>query len=251
MHNTILSKIKGKKPFFGSTLMLGTARTGELMALDGYDFLMVDMQHGPFNKSSATEAVRILARTAVTPFARVADNTSGAINDLLDAGALGIVVPMVESAAQAEMAVRAAYYPPRGKRSRGGSAAAVHGDAYASWANDEIVLVVMIETLEGLEKAEEIFAVEGLTACLLGTSDLSGELQCPRTDARIKSAADKLLALGKRRGIAVGISIGNPAEVAEWQSLSPAFYLISHDQGLLHGASRLLADAMRMAIHSA
>ena len=248
MYNKVRAKLSGKKILIGSTLMLGSTRVTEIMARSGFDFLMVDLQHGPFDKASATDSIRALAVSETGAFARVAENSPGRINDLLDAGALGIVVPMVNSPEEAAAAVAATFYPPRGQRSKGGSATAVYGDDYDKWANDEILLMVMIETARAVERVDEILAVPGLDMCLVGTSDLSLDMNCPRDDERIRDAIGKVVAAGHRHGVSVGTAIGNVADIAKWQCMEPSFYLISHDHGLLKEASRRLAADLQQAI---
>lgn len=241
--NRIRLLLQNREPFLGSTLMLGSTRAAEIMSQAGFDFLMVDLQHGPFDKATATDATRSLARSATVPFARVAENSPARINDVLDAGALGVVVPMVNSAAEAAAAVQAAFYPPKGQRSKGGSATAVHGSDYAAWANEETLLMVMIETVEAVRRADEILAVPGIDLCLIGTSDLSLDMGCARNSEAVGEAIASTIAAGRAHGVAVGTAIGDPADIAKWQALAPAFYLIGHDHGLLaDGSRRLTAD---------
>lgn len=248
MHNPMRTLLSAKTPLFGSTLMLGSARSAEIMARCGFDFLMVDMQHGPFDKATATDAIRALVPGPTTAIARVAENSPGAINDLLDAGAMGIVVPMVNSPEEAQAAVAAAFYPPKGVRSRGGSATAIHGDDYHAWANDEILLVVMLETARAVDRADEILAVPGVDMCLVGTSDLSLDIGCARDDAAIGEALARVAAAANRHGVGLGIGIGAVADTAKWQRFDPALYLISHDHGLLKTAGHHLADDLRRAV---
>ncbi|MDQ2082229.1 aldolase/citrate lyase family protein [Xanthobacteraceae bacterium Astr-EGSB] len=248
MRNRIQSLLASGEPFIGSTLMLGSTRAAEIMSRAGFDFLMVDQQHGPFDKAGATDAIRALAPSPTVPFARVAENSPGRINDVLDAGALGVVVPMVNSAREAEAAVKAAFYPPRGQRSKGGAATAIHGDDYATWANDHVLLMVMIETSEAVEHADEILAVPGIDLCLVGTSDLSFEMGCGRTAEPIGAAIAATISAGRAHGVAVGTAIGSPEDIAKWRSLEPAFYLISHDHGLLTAGSRSLVTNLRQRL---
>jgi 4-hydroxy-2-oxoheptanedioate aldolase len=245
MRNRIRNLLAAGQPFIGSTLMLGSARAAEIMSRAEFDFLMVDLQHGPFDKATATDAIRALVRSPVAPFARVSENSPGRINDVLDAGALGVVVPMINSAAEAAAAVEAAYYPPKGRRSRGGSATAVHGDDYATWANDEITLMVMIETGEAVARANEILAVPGIDLCLVGTSDLATDLGCARNGEEIGEALRTTIAAGRAHGVAVGTAIGTPVDIAKWSPLKPAFYLMSHDHGILGEGSRRLSAELK------
>jgi len=251
MQNKLIKLLSEKTPFFGITLMCGSTRVTEILARSGFDFLMVDQQHGEFSKASATDSIRAIAATESVPIARVADNAPGAINDLLDAGALGVVVPMVNSRKDAEDAVRAAYYPPRGKRSKGGSAPIFYGEDYAKRANDEILLVVMIETREAVENAAEILSVSGVGMCLVGTSDLAYDMGCARDGPEVKDALARVLEAGKRSNVPVGTAIGAVSDIEKLNDLGLAFYLISHDQGMLKKAGDELASALHRALKRA
>ncbi|PKU22707.1 HpcH/HpaI aldolase family protein [Telmatospirillum siberiense] len=246
--NKLKKYLREQMTFFGAALTFGSTRVTEVMARAGFDFLMVDAQHGNFDKASATDSIRAVAATTCVPFARVAENSAGAINDLLDAGALGIVVPMVNSRADAEAAVRAAFYPPLGARSKGGMAPVFHGEDYPQWANDEILLTVMIETAEALAAVDEILTVPGVDLCLVGTSDLSFEMRCPRSGVEIGQAVASVIAAGRRHGVPVGVALGSPSEVQAYEEHPPAFFLISHDYALLKGASRTLVADMGRAL---
>jgi 4-hydroxy-2-oxoheptanedioate aldolase len=248
MQNRLIKLLADKTPFFGITLMCGSTRVTELLARCNFDFLMVDQQHGEFSKASATDSIRAIAATGSVPIARVADNTPGAINDLLDAGALGVVVPMVNRRQDAEDAVRAAYYPPLGKRSKGGSAPIFYGEDYARQANSQILLVVMIETREAVENASEILSVPGVGMCLVGTSDLAYDIGCSRDGPEIKDALAKVIAAGNRSNVPVGTAIGAVSDIERLNDLGPAFYLISHDQGLLKKAGEELSNALHRAL---
>jgi 4-hydroxy-2-oxoheptanedioate aldolase len=248
MRNKIRNLLLEKKTFLGSTLMLGSTRVAEVMSRAGFDFLMIDLQHGPFDKMSATDAIRAVAASETTPFARVSENTAGAVNDVLDAGALGIVVPMINSAEEASAAVRAGFYPPKGQRSKGGSATAIYGDNYGAWANAETLVTVMIETAQAVDRAEQILATPGVDMCLLGTSDLALDLNCARDGEPIRQAMAKVIAAGTKRDVAVGTAIGTVADIGKWRDLGPSFYLMSHDQGLLKDASRRMVSELKQAV---
>ena len=248
MENRLIKLLADKTPFCGITLMCGSTRVTEILARSNFDFLMVDLQHGEFSKATATDSIRAIAATRTVPIGRVADNTPGAINDLLDAGALGVVVPMVNSRKDAEDAVRAAFYPPLGKRSKGGSAPIFYGEDYAKRANGEILLVVMIETREAVDNAAEILSVPGVGLCLVGTSDLAFDMGCARDGPEIRDALAKVIGAGKKSNVPVGTAIGTVADIDKLNDLGPAFYLISHDQGLLKKAGEELSGALQRAL---
>jgi 2-keto-3-deoxy-L-rhamnonate aldolase RhmA len=163
---------------------LRTSALGMLAESCDYDWLFIDMEHGAFSMHEATQICIAALATAVTPIVRVAADALDEGARALDNGALGIVVPHVDTRAAAERAARAFRYPPSGTRSWGGSGAVFrfrppgHAEAQAM-LNREILIVAMIESREGLQNAEQIAAVEGIDALLIGTSDLSADLGFP------------------------------------------------------------------------
>ncbi|ROC60470.1 HpcH/HpaI aldolase family protein [Klebsiella quasipneumoniae] len=246
MKNILKENISNNIPFAGVTLNFGSTRATEILARAGFDFLMVDYQHGNFDKNSATDSIHAILATNTIPLARVAANTPDAINDVLDSGAMGVVIPMVENAADAYSAVRAALYSPLGKRSKGGAAPIIYGDDYAEKSNAEIMIIIMIETVDGLNNIDEILAVGGITACLIGSSDLSLDMKCDRDSDELRAAIRKIIEAGEKYGIPIGSAVGTVTEITKFPEPRPAFYLISHDQGLLKAAgSRLSEDVMK------
>ena len=219
--NAVTRKWEIGSTAYGTTLSLGSVRSAELSGRAGFDFVMVDMQHGYFDKQSATDAIRAIAVTSTVPFARVAHNDPGRINDLLDAGALGIVVPTVNSARGAQAAVEATFYHPKGARSMSGAAATFYGKEYPEIANDVIVLVPMVETAAAVERVEEIVSVEGVGACLIGTSDLMHSLSCAAMEPRFMDAIDEISAACSKHDVPLGIAGGAAAEATEEKPNQP------------------------------
>lgn len=246
--NKITDLLASGTQFVGAALTFGSTRVTEVMARAGFDFLMIDLQHGDFGKSTATDSIRALHGTNCVPFGRVAENSPGAINDLLDAGALGIVVPMVNSKAEAEAAVKAAMYPPLGARSKGGLAPVLYGENYAKVANDSILVTVMIETAAAVGAADDILSAKGVGMCLIGTSDLSFEMGVPRDSGEVMKALKTVCDAGKRHNVPIGIAISTPDDIAKYQDLNASFYLISHDYGILVKASSKLTADLRKAL---
>ena len=141
---------------------LGSPLSAELISPLGFDYVLVDNQHGAWADQSSMHAFRSISLGTAVPMARVRRNDFGLIGRLLDMGCMGIVVPMVNNAEEAEAAVFATRYPPLGGRSIGPFGTGFLGDDYDDWANDQIFLAVQIETDEGARNAEEIMAVDGI-----------------------------------------------------------------------------------------
>ncbi len=236
-HNLKSLKLAAHKPLIGIGLCLGSVRIAEMVAMTGFDYVMVDMLHSHFDKQAATNAIRSFAHSsAPVPIGRVANNDPGQINDLLDAGALGIIVPMVGSSEESASAVEAAYYPPLGKRSKGSPAAVFYGDDYYSAINQVLNLIVMIETPEAAERVDEILSIPGVTGCLIGAGDLSFIMQQAGQAAEFESIVARTIKAGKRLGVAMGISVGSPTDVQFWWDRGADFFLASHDMGILNTA---------------
>ena len=148
----------------------------EYLSRAGFDFVLVDVQHGSWDLTPAKHAFRAISLGTAIPMARAAQNDFYAIGSLLDRGALGIVVPMVNSADEARAAVWAARYPPLGSRSAATPMVEHLGADYVERANDEVFLAVQIETAQALEQVEDILSVKGVDGCWIGPMDLAKSL---------------------------------------------------------------------------
>jgi len=158
--------------------------TAEVMARQGFDTLCIDMQHGMTEMNDVWPMLQAISQTDTVPVVRVPWNDPATIMKALDLGAYGIIVPLVNTAAEAAQAVAACRYPPVGIRSSGPVRALHYGGAdYVTNANDEIIIMAMIETKEGLTNLDAICATPGLDAVYIGPSDLSFALDmAPRGD---------------------------------------------------------------------
>jgi len=158
--------------------------TAEVMARQGFDALVVDMQHGLTDMNDVWPMLQAISQTDTVPVVRVPWNDPAAIMKALDLGAYGIIVPLIDTAADAAKAVAAGRYPPVGMRSSGPVRAIQYGGAdYLAHANDEIVVLAMIETKEGLANLDAICATPGLDGIYIGPSDLAFALgMMPRPD---------------------------------------------------------------------
>jgi 4-hydroxy-2-oxoheptanedioate aldolase len=168
------------KPAVGGWLSIPHCFSAEVMAHTELDWLCIDMQHGCIDYSDVVPMLTAISTTAVTPFVRVPWNEPSIIMKVLDAGAYGVIVPMVSNRAEAERAVAACRYPPAGIRSNGPNRAVLYGGAdYQKHADREMACVAMIETAEGIEKMEEIISTPGLDAVYIGPTDLALALGLP------------------------------------------------------------------------
>jgi 4-hydroxy-2-oxoheptanedioate aldolase len=186
------------------------AFVAETMAHQGWDSVTVDTQHGLIGYSEMLAMLQAISTTEATALVRVSWNNPGELMRALDAGASGVICPMISNRTECEAFVRACRYPPDGYRSFGPARAAlVHGADYPQHANAEILTLAMIETAEGLQKADEIAATPGLDGIYIGPSDLSlalGGQPTQDSDDPVRLAAfDKILAACKKAGVKAGV----------------------------------------------
>jgi 2-keto-3-deoxy-L-rhamnonate aldolase RhmA len=205
LYNTAKQKLAEGKQIFGATIMSPDPNMYCAVANAGYDFLWIEMQHSPLTYSDVAKMIWACRGSAAMPFIRVPDATESDIQKATDIGALGIIVPTVDTVEKAEAAVKWAKYPPLGRRSQGsGQYAALYGSDYRQTINDNMAVVIMIETPTGVENAEKIAAVPGIDVIFAASGDLgnfSGHKQGePEYEALVKRIHDVTLAHNIRLG---------------------------------------------------
>ena len=194
----------------GITVVTGAPLSAKAASLAGFGFIMVDNQHGNWGDDSNQAAFDAIAMGSAMPAARVCKNDFCAIGRLLDRGALGIIVPMVNTPDEAREAARAVRYPPKGGRSFGPFGTSHMGADYAQRINDEVYLGVQIETTTALENAEEILSVDGIDGCWIGPADLGlsmgVDLETDEGKAEHEAAIARVLAACRKAGKIPGIA---------------------------------------------
>ncbi len=162
------------KPALGGWLSIANSFSAEVMGHQELDWLCLDMQHGVIDYEAAVTMLQAISSTSVTPIVRVPWCEPAMIMKMLDAGAYGIIAPLVNNRAEAEAAAAACRYPPRGIRSYGPTRAAYYaGFDYFAHANDEILCIPQIETVEALDNLDDIVSVPGIDAAYIGPMDLT------------------------------------------------------------------------------
>ena len=232
-------------------LQIPNSFTAELMANQNWDSLTLDMQHGVIDYSHAISMLQAISTTNVVPLARVNWNEPGQIMKILDAGAYGIICPMVSNRKEAENFVQACMYPPKGYRSYGPIRGLVYGGPdYADEANNEILKFAMIETKESLDNLDEIMQTPGLDGIYIGPADLSlaiGEkpsFDKPEGDP-VYEVIMKILEHAKKNKIIAGIQNGQP-EYAD-KMINKGFQLVTigTDQRFMTAASKAALSIIR------
>jgi len=241
--NTVLDAWRRGAPTVGGWLSIGNAYSAELMAHLGFDWLCLDLQHGLIGYEDLKVMLPAISTTSTMPFVRVPWNAPEQIMKVLDAGAMGVVVPLVNDREEAERAVAACRYPPDGMRSFGPVRAALYGGrGYAGEANAQIACVVMIETRRALDNLEAIVTTPGVDAVYVGPSDLSLALgQAPAgdsDDAEHVATVERILAACRAHGVAAGIHTGS-AEFAQcWLDAGFQMVTLGTDGGFMARAAR-------------
>ena len=179
MKNKLRRALLGCEVSLGSWIQIGHPACAEVLARAGFDWVCVDLEHGISDLETMAGIFRGLAGFDCVPVARLPLNDPIWIHRTLDAGARGLIIPMVKTAAEAEAAVREAKYPPRGMRGFGYSRANLYGadfDAYIASANDEIAMVMQIEHKDAIVNLDAILRVDGVDGVFIGPLDLSGSM---------------------------------------------------------------------------
>jgi len=211
----LINDLRNGRCTIGSWITLAHPAIAEIMAKAGFDWLTVDMEHSVLTIREAEELIRVIDLCGVTPLVRLSANDSVQIKRVMDAGAHGVIVPMVNSAAEAEQAVTAVRYPPEGRRGVGLARAQGYGtsfDQYLNWVNRNALVIVQVEHIKAVDNLEAILSVEGVDGYIVGPYDLSGSLGVPGEfdHPLMKNAMQRIEAIGKDSGKAPGIHVIEP-----------------------------------------
>jgi 2-dehydro-3-deoxyglucarate aldolase len=187
----------------------------EIMSRAGFDWLAIDLEHSVITIREAEELIRVVELSGVSPLVRLSANDPVQIKRIMDAGSHGVIVPMVNSAADAKQAVEAVMYPPQGKRGVGLARAQGYGsrfESYRQWLKHESVIIVQVEHIEAVDNLEAILLVEGVDGFIVGPYDLSGSLGVPGQfdQPAMKDAMKRVRSIGMASGKAIGIHIIEP-----------------------------------------
>jgi len=230
------------KAAIGVWMVLGSPITAEIIANLGYDWIVIDTEHGSIDIGTTQSIIQAVLYTSTVPIVRVSWNDPALIKRALDAGAYGVVVPMVNSREEAIRAVQAARYPPLGIRSYGGPRARLYGGVdYFEHANEEIAVIVQIEHIDAVNRVDDILSVEGVDAFFIGPTDLAISMGLKpgldQTDPRHVDAVAKVIAAGKKYGVPGGIHVGSAEAVNERIAQGFQFIGLSSDEGFVRSAA--------------
>jgi 4-hydroxy-2-oxoheptanedioate aldolase len=231
-------------------LAIPNSFSAETMAHQGWDTLTIDLQHGVIDYTALVPMLQAISTTPTVPVVRVPWLEPGILMKALDAGAYGVICPMVNTREDAQKLVAYTHYAPRGTRSFGPVRATLYAGAdYAQHANDTIVTFAMIETAQALDNLDDILSVDGLDAIYIGPSDLSLALGCTPTfddlDPRAAEAVDHILARAQAHGIVAGIHNGSPDAALKRIAKGFQFVTVSSDARLMAAGAQQVMRQMR------
>jgi len=249
--NPVKAKLREGKPSFGTWLSLGNLHATRVLARSGFDWLTLDMEHGAFDWSLAAMVFAAVADAGCVPLCRVPEGDHYCIKRALDAGAFGIVVPMVDTVEQARTAIAAARYPPLGNRSVGGGMHALNFAAtageYYERANDEILVVLQTESPTGVAHAEDIYSLPGCDAIFVGPVDLRRNMIAPDgrkpTDGQFEEMIARVIAAGKKTGTPTGMHVMDPQSALDRAGQGMQFIAIASDLRMMNATAQ---DFIRM-----
>jgi 2-keto-3-deoxy-L-rhamnonate aldolase RhmA len=239
----VTDKLRGGQPTVGTWLTLCSPVAAESMARVGWDWLVIDAEHSPVGFETMVNCFRAIQLGGAVPMARVPWNDTVWIQRTLDAGALGLVVPMVNTASDAEQVVGNMRYATKGQRSWGGSRVAAYiDDDYRTWTEENLAVMVMIETIQAVENAEAILAVDGVVGCFIGPNDLALSMgttpQNTGPGTEHEAAMMAVLEAAQKTGKAAGKHCFNGAEVSARIGQGFQYLALSSDAGLMAKAAR-------------
>ena len=210
MKNPLKAKLKQGKTLLGAFVSLGHPDVSEWLSQLGFDYILLDMEHSPIDINILQQMMQAIKGSDCVPIVRPPTNEPIVIKRILDAGAFGIVIPMVNTRIEAENAVKACRYPPEGIRGYGPRRAGIFDPEYFRTANKEIFVMVQIETQKGVANADEILSVEGIDACEIGHNDLALDMGFsippPWNNLRFLEAFDRVAKAATKHGVAYGFN---------------------------------------------
>ena len=242
------------KAVVNAWLAIPSGFSAEVIAQCGFDSVTVDMQHGVQDYLSMVQCFQAMDKYPITPLVRIPWNEPGIIGKVLDGGAWGVICPMVNNAAEAKALASYSLYPPKGKRSNGPIRAGAYGEAtpYQATANDEVLIIPMIETQEAIDNIDAILDVPGISGIYIGPSDLGLSLglapKLDRDEPQVLAIYRKLLDACKKRNLFAGIHNGTASYAARMINDGFRFVTIANDSGLMAMAARAAVAQTRKEV---
>jgi len=232
MKNKLREALLDRKLSLGAWMQIGHPACAEIFARAGFDWVCVDLEHGAIDLETMANIFRTIDGFDCVPVARLPLNDPVWIHRTLDAGARGMIIPMVKTAAEAEAAIRESKYPPRGVRGYGYSRANMHGMDFAEYiasANDEIAMVMQIEHKDAIANIDAILEVPGVDGVFIGPLDLSGSMGITGQldHPQMTSALEKYRAACRAHKKSAGLHIIRPDETNVRRALDQGYTMLA------------------------
>ena len=250
--NNLKEALKEGKNVFGPFMKFTDPAAVEIMGFAGFDFVIIDAEHGPISMQSAQNMIRAAETANITPIIRVSSDDEALILRALDIGAQGIEIPQINSKSQAIKAVKSVKYSPQGERGvcryvRAANYSSMDKFKYFKFANEETMIIAHIEGVEGINNLDEILSVPGIDVIFIGPYDLSqslgipGEVNNPLVTERMKEVVLKC----KENKVSVGTFVDDIKTAKFWVSLGVQYISFSVDVGILYNASKNIISKLK------
>ena len=248
--NKVKRQLRDGHPSIGTWLSLGSPLAAEQLGQAGFDWLNIEQEHAAVDATLTQYILQAISVGDAVPMVRVPWNGGDWIKRALDAGAYGVVVPMVNSREEAERAVAACKYPPEGTRSIGGVRPRLYGGAdYVQHANEEIAVVLQIEHVRGVENARDILSVPGVDAYFVGPNDLCASMGLPPSlepdFPEFWQALDRVKQIAAELGVASGIHVATPERACAMVDAGYQFISIASDAAFMASAAASAVSTVR------
>lgn len=231
-------RLRKRELTVGSWMGIGSTAIAEIMSKAGFEWLVIDMEHSSISESQCAELIRVVDLSGKAPLVRTGANDPLLIKRAMDAGAHGVIVPMVNTREDAEKAVAAVKYPPCGTRGVGLSRAQGYGtsfDEYKRWVEEESVVIIQVEHIDAVENIDEILAVDGIDGFIIGPYDLSGSIGTPGefNGKRMLKALDKVKKASNRTNISAGYHVVPPRPALVREKIREGYTFIAYSVDFL------------------
>ena len=255
--NILKKKLKRGDSCIGTWSVIPSSSVANIMAVAGFDFVIIDMEHGPISFETAEDMVRALESESCTPLVRVPSNNESAILRALEIGAHGIVVPQIETPEQAKNVISAVKYAPVGNRgvsvfTRSSGYYAVGQQGRTDKENKETTVVLLVESAKGIKNLDAIADVGNIDVIYVGTYDLSQSLRIPdQIDSpKIIKEVESCVKRIKNKGIAAGVLAQNEKDIEQWLKIGIQFIPYMVDCGILHQACSNIINKFKNQLKS-
>ncbi len=235
MDESLKSKLKNKEAAIGGWVMIGHPASAEIMARSGFDWICIDLEHTAIDLSTTENLIRAIEFGGSTPLVRLTNNDENLIKRVMDSGAHGIIVPMVQTVEDMKKAVDALYYPPKGRRGVGLARGQKYGapdefTKYQDWLKDNAVCIAQIEHIDAVDNLEEILSLQDVDGYFLGPYDLSASMglvgQIEHPD--VQDAMKRVHSIAKKIGKPGGLHIVEPDPEKLSQYISEGLRFIAY-----------------------